>query len=385
MATSHFLTLVFGSTLLAWLGVASYVLGGRAVHDLRERRLARARDRVSGRGLSRRALRHAAGGPSMSPQISLAFALEAGVSIGVERLVARAGSHRTERGKWRRIEALRILSLVDEPTALPLLEQALRADEDVASATASILGGLSSEMAARVLAAGIADSNVPASRLAAHLDSYARDVPQVALALAADASGERRYWGVSLLSRYVARMNVRRRLCAAALDPEPNVRAAVAEALGAASQDGLAELDALVRDEMWFVRAHAARALGARRCPGLGEGVATLLTDESWWVRAAAKDALTSLGAAAAAAVSPYLRSGDEFARNGAVEVLERIGHVDFVLSEAAAAPYDSRKRQAAQAIAYASETTYRTAVERAAPELRETLLGLVEPIEQAA
>ena len=226
---------------------------------------------------------------------------------------------------------------------------------------------------------------MPDSRLAAHLDSYPRDVPQVVRALAADSSPARRYWGVSLLSRYVGRADVRQQLCAAAADVEPNVRAAVAEALGAARRDGLEELDALVRDEVWFVRAHAARALGARRCPDLGAAVAPLLADDSWWVRAAAKDALASLGAEAAAVVAPYLNSSDGFARNGAVEVLERIGNVDIVLAEAASAPYDPRKRNAAQTIIDSSEAAYHAAVERAAPELRDALLALAEPLGEAA
>ena len=387
MTGSHFLlTLCFGATLLAWLGVSAYVVVGRAAHDLRADRLAGARARASGRGLSHRALRHVAAAPSLSRDVSLAFALEAATTIGRSRLVAHAGAHRTERGKWRRIEALRILALVDEAEATPLLERALLADEDVAAATAAILGGLNSEAAARLLAAAIADSNVPDSRLAAHLDSFPLEIPQVVEALATDSSAARRYWGVSLLSRYADRPEVRRQLCAAATDRNPNVRAAVAEALGAAPSDGLEELDALVRDAAWFVRVRAARALGARRSPTLGAAVAPLLADESWWVRAAAKDALVSLGQeAAAAAVLPSLHSADEFARNGAVEVLERVGNVDAVLAEAAAAPYDPRKRRAAQAIVAASEAAYLAAVERAAPELQDFLLALVEPVGEAA
>jgi len=383
---SHFLlTLCFGAAFLAWLGVSAYVVVGRAVHDLRGQRLARAQARSSGRGLSGRALRHAAAGPSNSHDVSLAFAFEAAATVGTDRLAARAASHRSELGKWRRIEALRILALVDEAAAAPLLERALLADEDVATATASILGELGSGAAARLLAAAIADSNVPDSRLAAQLDAFQRDLADVVLRLATDSVAARRYWGVSLLTRYVDRRDVRQCLCAAAADPNPDVRAAVAEALGSAATDGLDELDTLVRDDAWFVRVRAARALGARRAPGLGATVAPLLADESWWVRAAAKDALTALGHEAAAAVQPSLHSSDEFARNGAVEVLERIGNVDLVLAEAASAPYDLRKRSAAQAIAAASEHAYRAAVERADPELREPLLALVVPIEAAA
>lgn len=386
MTTFHFLlTLLFGAALLGWLGLAAYVVGGRAAHDLRARRLAEAEARSSGRGLSRRALRRAALDASLAPHVSLLFAFEEAATVGTGQLVARAGRHRTELDKWRRIEALRILALVADPAALPLLELALRADEDVAAAAAAILGSLRSEAAAEVLAAAIGRSQLPDSKLSAYLDSYPLDVPGVVRRLACDRSPARRYRGVSLLARYIERGDARQLLCAAAGDVDADVRAAVAEALGSAGEGGIDELDALARDTAWFVRAHAARSLGARRYAELGAVVAPLLADESWWVRAAAKDALGELGPDAAAAVAPYLHSSDRFARNGAVEVLERIGHVDLVLVEAVAAPYDVLKQRAAQAIIAASADAYRAAVERATPELREALLVLVEPVGVAA
>lgn len=381
MSTLHFLlALACGTALLAWLGVAAYAVGGRAVYDLRARRLARAAEQDSGVELSSRAVRRAAGDPSLTPQLSRRLGFEAGASLGHGRLLARAASHRTELGKWRRVEALRILAVVDEAAALPLLEQALRADDDLATAAAAILGGMGSQAAARALAGAVEDSPVPPSRLAAHLDAYPADVPQVVAELAADAVPARRYWGISLLSRYAAREEMLLPLCSAAADRDPDVRAAAAETLGAVPAGGLDALRALVRDPAWFVRAHAARALASRRAPMLGTTVAPLLADESWWVRAAAKDALASLGTAAAAVLAAYLDDDDAFARNGAVEVLERVGVVDAVLAEAALSPYDLPKRRYALAIIHASRAAYDAAVERAAPELRDALLALAEP-----
>jgi HEAT repeat protein len=383
MTTPHLiLALLCGSAFLAWLGVAAYVVAGRTVHDVRARRLERA---ASGIGLSRRAVLRAAGDPSLPQQLSQRLGFEAAAVLGRARLVCRASRHRTEIGKWRRAEALRILALVDEAVALPLLDEALRTDEDLAAVAAAILGGLGSAAAARVLAGAIEDAKVPAHRLAAYLDGYEREIPEVVGELAAAPGPARRYWGVSLLSRYTGREQTLQRLCAAAADPEPNVRAAAAEALGAVPHGGLDALRLLVRDPAWFVRAHAARAIADRRAPMLGTTVAPLLGDESWWVRSAAKDALTSLGAVAAAAVAPYLEDVDTFARNGAVEVLERVGVVDAALGDAALAPHDPAKRSFALAIIRASGAAYFAAIERAAPELREPLLALGDPLEQAA
>jgi HEAT repeat protein len=376
------LTLACAAAFVAWLGVSGYLVAGRAVHDLRRRRLARA---ASGAGLSRRALLRAAADPSLPSELSRRLAFEAAATVGTTRLVGRAATHRTELGKWRRIEALRILALVDEKTALPLLERALRADEDIAAVAASILGRLRSEAAARVLAGALEDSNVPAHRLAAHLDAFARAIPEVVSDLASEPSATLRYWGATLLSRYACRDETLQQLCFAAADDDSNVRAAAAEALGRVGEGGLDVLRTLVRDPAWFVRAHAARALAARSAPMLGTTVAPLLADRNWWVRSAAKDALASLGGAAAAAVAPFLEDADAFARNGAVEVLERVGVVDAALEDAALAPHDAAKRAFAGAIIRASGAAYVAAIERATPELREPLLALRDRYEQAA
>jgi hypothetical protein len=56
-----------------------------------------------------------------------------------------------------------------------------------------------------------------------------------------------------------------------------------------------------------------------------------LLADERWWVRSAAKDALRGMGADAVPSLLSVLSHDDPFARNGAAEVLQDIGFVDFL------------------------------------------------------
>ncbi len=60
--------------------------------------------------------------------------------------------------------------------------------------------------------------------------------------------------------------------------------------------------------------------------------LAPLLGDREWWVRAAAKDALRDLAPRSLAALEGALDDEDEFARNGAAEVLQDIGVVDDLI-----------------------------------------------------
>ena len=60
--------------------------------------------------------------------------------------------------------------------------------------------------------------------------------------------------------------------------------------------------------------------------------MAPLLADESWWVRAAAKETLSARHVGAPGVLVDYLGHPDEFARNGAAEVLQTIGAVDALI-----------------------------------------------------
>jgi len=103
---------------------------------------------------------------------------------------------------------------------------------------------------------------------------------------------------------------------------------------------------------------HAARAaghvLGAEAAPT----VTRLLSDERWWVRTAAKDSLRGMGVDAVPSLLSVLNHEDPFARNGAAEVLQDIGFVDFLALDDPHSPllariYDAggdRYREAAEA-----------------------------------
>ena len=123
-------------------------------------------------------------------------------------------------------------------------------------------------------------------------------------------------------------------------DRDPNVRKAAIESLGRIGGPLAAETARfLLGDGEWFVRAHAARALGDLRRADLAADVAPLLADPQWWVRAAAKDALVAMGTAVTPVVESLLDHPDRFARNGAAEVLQNLGVLDELADVAADAP----------------------------------------------
>jgi HEAT repeat protein len=85
-------------------------------------------------------------------------------------------------------------------------------------------------------------------------------------------------------------------------------------------------VEPLLQDPVWYVRAHAAEALGRI---GDSTGVhllAGLLQDRSWWVRKNALDALVRIGEPAKPVLLQTLHGGDRFARDCAVEALMTLG-----------------------------------------------------------
>ena len=139
-----------------------------------------------------------------------------------------------------------------------------------------------------------------------------------------------RFWGATLLRPYPELGEAT--LIQLTWDSDPNVRAAAVETLGTRSGNAVGTaLVARLDDGEWFVRVHAARAAGHVVGAEAAPSIARLLADERWWVRTAAKDALRGMSADAVPALLPILAHDDPFARNGAAEVLQDVGFVDFL------------------------------------------------------
>ena len=297
------------------------------------------------RRLPRRTIERVAADTATAPRLAEAFAAHA-IERNAGRLLDAAAAHTSEVTKWRRIAALHILARGRSAAALPLLEAALAdRDADVVDATVVTLGGMRDEAAAAALVRSLRHGG--GSRVATQLDEFPLDIGHLLVPLLRDWDAGARYWAVKLLARYPDLPGLPLELATLGGDQDAGVRAAVAETLGrvggpAATSIALPLLD----DPVPYVRAHAARALGAQGRPELAAVVARLLADEEWWVRAGAKQALATLGRDATEYVLPYLESLDEFARNGAAEVLQNTGAADSLVADLVADPSSDETRR---------------------------------------
>jgi hypothetical protein len=208
----------------------------------------------------------------------------------------------------------------------------------VAGAAIALLGGIEDRRAAEALVSALQAGRYPASRIATQLDRFPLPIPDLLRPLLKDSRSVVRFWAATLLARYPAADGVDADLALLADDPDPGVRKAAVETLGV--MGGLHAAPAalaLLSDPVWYVKAHAARAIGELRRADLAANVAPLLADREWWVRQAAREALEAMGPEVWRDLLPYLDHPDAFARNNAAELYQNLGILDsLVVLEAA-------------------------------------------------
>jgi HEAT repeat protein len=301
--------LVLFVALAAWIALGLFVLVGRVWYDRRNRESLGA----------------------LSP-------------TRARRLVSRAARDaRTDWGRWRRVAALSRLTRARHPAARRLLRRAIAdPDTQVAAAAARALGDLGGEWAIELLLDALRAGHVQRSRVASQLERLAPVPGAQLMSLLHDDDPTVRFWGATLLAPYP--QLGQSALVALTRDEDANVRAAAVETLGDRGGEGAAEAALeLLEDPAWFVRVHAARAAGKVTGAPSAPALTRLLSDSRWWVRTAAKDALRTLGRSAIQALLPVLSSPDEFARNGAAEILQDIGFVDHLAQAEPASPLLAR------------------------------------------
>jgi HEAT repeat protein len=346
-------TVALAALFLLWLGVSAYVIATRALFDLAGLSFHTAR-RVLDRRLARgatpeevladlpwRTLAGIAADASTPAPIAEAAARRL-LARRRGRVVNQARSHKSDTDKWRRLAALRILSLAGSKIARPELRRALHdPDLDVVGGAVAILGARSDEASAAMLVAALREGRYSRSRTAAQLDAFPEEISDLLLPLLEDADPAVRQWGATLLGRYPA-PEIELEVAALIVDEEPQVRAAVLKSL-TRNHSRLAAPAAVtaLADPIWFVRVHAARALGQLGQVDQASELVALLADPQWWVRAAAKESLQELGEWTTPALLPALKSEDGFVRDGAAEVLQNIGVVDKLIRRLEQTPGD--------------------------------------------
>ena len=277
--------------------------------------------------------------PAWVRESCAAYSLE---HIGLKRMLRDATPHKGTRRKWRRISALHALEHARPDAIHALLRVALAdADADVASAAATVLQRIGDRRAAEILVGGLRAARLPASRIAARLGRFPMPLDELLIPLLTDARPEARYWGATLLRNHQDHDGLAAAIVPLADDRDAPVRKAALLTLGAMVAEGAARLATRrLTDPAPFVRSAAMHVLAqvGERSPdrarrrALALSITPSLSDRDWSVRAAAKDALVRLGPATWREVSVQLTSPDGFARNGAAEVLQNLGVLDWTL-----------------------------------------------------
>jgi HEAT repeats len=193
----------------------------------------------------------------------------------------------------------------------------------------------------------------------------ARDFQDVGASSKGRHSGERtctfvRYWAIALLAGVMEDPSVALAVASHAGDGDANVRAAVAESLGGVdARVARPLLRRLLRDDAFFVRSHAARAVARAGDTSLAPKLGPLLADGNWWVRAAVKESLLRLGAAGLKVAQAALASDGGFARDGALEIILGSGYLAVLIAAA-----DRGDRAAQQAVAVVRAETSEWTIE---------------------
>jgi HEAT repeat protein len=204
-------------------------------------------------------------------------------------------------------------------------------------AAVSLLGKLEQEAAAKLLVGALRERLFQTSRVATELDHFRLGISYLIRPLLDATEPGPRYWGAALAARYIDTDGFSEALLRLTGDVEPMVRKAAIQSLRNSAAAGLArEAARLTRDEVFYVRAHAARTLAASRDPGVLPYIVPLLADPEWWVRLAARESLASMGPMVVRAVHPLLNSPNAVVAEGAAEILYNVGYVDAMFRKAA-------------------------------------------------
>lgn len=237
--------------------------------------------------------------------------------------------------KWKRILVLEILSKTKGDAAFEYIKGFLNsADNDVAYKAASSLAEFNGIDYTGILLQKIGKHPyINGSRIATILEASKTLDKKALLNALQDSSEERRLWSAHLLKRFARDVDVSRELQKMLMDKNPEIRAASCDSLsGSGSESAATSIIPLLKDDYWFVRLHAAKSIGALHYEKAAAEIAALLKDTNWWVRYNARRSLEQLGHCGADELIKFLDNDDRFARNSALESLERIGELDYVV-----------------------------------------------------
>jgi HEAT repeat protein len=235
---------------------------------------------------------------------------------------------------WQRIDAIALMGYLRHARALPALRRALRDPrQEIVLAAIKALGTWGSSEAAEALFSILhRECPVNPSRVATAIENCQRDIVDLLCRKAQSNDPTTQFWATTLLGGH-ALPQAQEALRRNASHHDANIRAATFASMGKIG-DGRSgkHLVAGLRDEIWFVRAHAATACGEQHITEAVSEIAALLADKEWWVRSAARESLVKMGSASLPELLGCLQNRDRFVRNQAAEALENMGYLDHLV-----------------------------------------------------
>jgi HEAT repeat protein len=240
----------------------------------------------------------------------------------VERTLAGGMS----RQWWKRMEAARLLAVVNTPADLPLLARLVRDPHPaVASAATGAIAGHADAALIEAIIHGLSEQPTAVRLQQMRALRAHADVATPILVTQLEAGGGGRADQVRALVQLAETLGTPAALAATvpfAPHGDAEVRATVARALRLCFMPaGVDAARRLLNDTDWRVRAAAARALGGLNAVDAIPDLRAAMRDEWWWVRFRAALALGALGEDGASALAAATSSDDEFARDMAVVV----------------------------------------------------------------
>ena len=243
----------------------------------------------------------------------------------VDSFIRMSGS----RFKWRRARAIKALGRLVPPRATPVLVRAVYdRDPDIRHFAAAAVSRIRTPEAERALMEMLGRGTEYLSyRIAAMFAEEGVADRQALLGKLWGGNTSERRWAAEVVAG-LKDYDAVPALLVLLDDEDADARASAAKALGALGRERDAgRIGALLEsDSVWFVRAQAARALGEILSPDSVALLCAGLRDESWWVRRRCLESLVAFGEEAMPALREVLRWEDRFARESAVEALERLG-----------------------------------------------------------
>jgi hypothetical protein len=252
----------------------------------------------------------------------------------IERLASEAGN------KWRRIEAMKCIGILQTPWALEILEKSLSdKDQDIVYFAILALARIRNVDAARILLGCLKRGVFSGQKIVSLLENFPPEcLPEVYQALQ-DCDTRTAFWLLKLLSRFPIE-NAHQILEKYSGDPSADVRAAACECLGRsgygeARETALRCLRGRLRDEVWYVRLQAVRGL-SRICGTacLPQLAALMVVERSTLVQESIKNVVIGDKEGVLETIERCLDSDSQVIKEWHVNALVDSNNVVTVLSE---------------------------------------------------